>query len=75
MPFKNGRIDTLVLGCTHYPLLSGVIAEILPGVTQINSGAAAARRGEGQRHGEDVAPPLDKEIARRGRLCHHVHAE
>ncbi len=43
-PFKNGAIDTLVLGCTHYPLLAGLIGEILPGVTLINSGAAAAQR-------------------------------
>ena len=43
-PFKNGAIDTLVLGCTHYPLLAEVIGTILPGVTLINSGAAAAQR-------------------------------
>lgn len=43
-PFMGGMIDTLVLGCTHYPLLSGVIGELLPGVTLINSGAAAARQ-------------------------------
>jgi glutamate racemase len=36
------EIDTLVLGCTHYPLLSGLIAEILPGVTLIDSGEHAA---------------------------------
>lgn len=43
-PFKNGTVDTLVLGCTHYPLLAEVIGGILPGVTLINSGAAAAQR-------------------------------
>jgi len=33
-------IDTLVLGCTHYPLLSGVISKIMgPNVALINSGA------------------------------------
>lgn len=26
-PFTNGKIDTLVLGCTHYPLLKTVIGE------------------------------------------------
>jgi glutamate racemase len=25
-PFTGGRVDTLILGCTHYPLLRGVIA-------------------------------------------------
>ena len=36
------EIDTLVLGCTHYPLLSSMITEILPGVTLIDSGEHAA---------------------------------
>jgi len=37
-------IDTLILGCTHYPLLRGVISEILgPGVTLVDSGAETAR--------------------------------
>jgi glutamate racemase len=36
-------IDTLVLGCTHYPLLKGVIGATLgPGVTLIDSAEAAA---------------------------------
>ena len=37
-PFKQEAIDTLVLGCTHYPLLSQLISEILPGVSLIDSG-------------------------------------
>lgn len=41
LQFTEKDIDTLVLGCTHYPLLSGIIAEILPGVKLINSGEAA----------------------------------
>lgn len=39
----SGSIDTLILGCTHYPLLRGVIEEILPGVTLIDSGRETAR--------------------------------
>lgn len=39
---KNYDIDTLVLGCTHYPLLAEVIGEYMgDSVTLINSGAAA----------------------------------
>lgn len=34
--------DTLILGCTHYPLLAGVIAQALPGVRLIDSATAAA---------------------------------
>ncbi len=41
-PFKNTRDDTLVLGCTHYPLLSELISSILPGITLIDSGEHAA---------------------------------
>ncbi len=41
-PLKEKNIDTLVLGCTHYPLLSDVIADIMPGVNIISSSVAAA---------------------------------
>ncbi len=37
------EIDTLVLGCTHYPILSGVIQEVIGDeVTLIDSGVASA---------------------------------
>lgn len=40
-PFREAEVDTLVLGCTHYPLLWDAIAEYLgPQVTLISSGAA-----------------------------------
>jgi len=39
-PFKNSGIDTLVLGCTHYPLLRPLIQNVVgPKVTLIDSGA------------------------------------
>ncbi|MFL5272631.1 MAG: glutamate racemase, partial [Anaeromyxobacteraceae bacterium] len=41
-PLRAARIDTLVLGCTHYPLLAGAIAAELPGVTLVDSAAAVA---------------------------------
>ncbi len=34
--------DTLILGCTHYPLLADVIAEVLPGVRLVDSATATA---------------------------------
>ncbi len=37
-----GDVDTLILGCTHFPLLSDVIQKILPNVTLIDSGKATA---------------------------------
>ena len=43
-PIKQAGADTLVLGCTHYPLLQRVIAnEMGPQVTLVNSGAEGAR--------------------------------
>jgi glutamate racemase len=40
---REDGIDTLVLGCTHYPLLRKVIAETMgPGVTLVDSAEAAA---------------------------------
>ena len=42
-PLREKQIDTLVLGCTHYPLLKPVIAETIgAGVSLIDSGAATA---------------------------------
>jgi len=44
-PLKEWGCDTLVLGCTHYPLLWDVIAASMgPEVTLINSGQEAARQ-------------------------------
>lgn len=43
LPLRGLDMDTLVLGCTHFPLLEGIFAEKLPGVALINSGAAGAR--------------------------------
>jgi len=39
-----GRLDTVVLACTHFPLLHGEIAACLPGVVLIDSGEGIARR-------------------------------
>ena len=42
-PLKATGIDTLILGCTHYPLLTDVITDIMGAdVTLINTGAEAA---------------------------------
>ena len=40
---KTAGADTLILGCTHFPIISDIISDILPNVTLINSGAAAAK--------------------------------
>ncbi|MBP6510943.1 MAG: glutamate racemase [Candidatus Kapabacteria bacterium] len=41
-PLVANGIDTLVLGCTHYPLLGPVLSSILPGVELIDCGECAA---------------------------------
>lgn len=41
---KDAGVDTLVLGCTHYPLLKPLIAEVMgSGVTLVDSAAETAR--------------------------------
>ena len=39
-PLRIAGVDTVILGCTHYPLLRGVIEGVLPGVALVDSGAA-----------------------------------
>ena len=42
---KEGQIDTLVLGCTHYPLASGQLCALLgPDVQLVDNGEAVARQ-------------------------------
>jgi len=41
--FKEKKIDTLVLGCTHYPLLKKNIMKILPKVKVIDSAIEIAK--------------------------------
>ncbi|MBE6657979.1 MAG: glutamate racemase [Ruminococcaceae bacterium] len=41
-PILESGADTLILGCTHYPLLAPVISRVLPGVTLIDTGREAA---------------------------------
>ena len=41
-PLRAERVDVLVLGCTHYPLLKGAIGSALPGVALVDSAEAIA---------------------------------
>lgn len=38
--------DTIVLGCTHFPLVPTELQTVLPGITLVDSGAAIAQRVE-----------------------------
>lgn len=41
-PLLNENIDTLVLGCTHYPFITEQIKQIAPNLTLVDSATAAA---------------------------------
>jgi glutamate racemase len=45
-PLVEEGIDTLVLGCTHYPLIKGVIGELYPHLNLIDSADAVAKEVE-----------------------------
>lgn len=54
-PFKNAHVDTLILGCTHYPLLLRDIQRIMGRQVKIISSATAAAEAIGdyfKRHPE-----------------------
>jgi glutamate racemase len=43
-PIRAAEVDTLVLGCTHYPLLTGVISYVMgDGVTLVSSAEETAK--------------------------------
>ncbi|MBA3238727.1 MAG: glutamate racemase [Parachlamydiaceae bacterium] len=41
-PLKNQEIDTLILGCTHFPLLASLIQEELPNTTIVDPAVSCA---------------------------------
>ncbi|CAN5669807.1 glutamate racemase [soil metagenome] len=46
-PLHEMEVDVLVLGCTHYPLLTGLIREVMgPGVTLVDSAEETAAEVE-----------------------------
>jgi glutamate racemase len=75
--FRGGAVDALVLGCTHYPILSRVIQEAVgEGVKLIDSGEATAASVEElidrrnlRRKTDTATGKLFAERARARRLC------
>ncbi|AZT89884.1 glutamate racemase [Caldicellulosiruptor changbaiensis] len=59
--FKEKGIDTLVLGCTHYPFLQNVIKKILPEVTLINPALETAKQTYDVLKQNDMLNTLDDE--------------
>jgi glutamate racemase len=69
-PLQRAEIDTLVLGCTHYPLLAGLIGLVMgDGVTLVSSADETAKdvyRLLTQRNllrADDAAPPRHRFLA------------
>ena len=67
---KQSGIDSLVLGCTHYPILRGVIQSVIgPDVKLIDSGEAAARDVQSWLVDSELAHPSRENSAPERRLC------
>ena len=61
---RAARIDTLLLGCTHYPLLRGVISSVMgPDVTLIDSGAETAMLVSNELTASAMLSPKNKTAA------------
>lgn len=46
-PLRDAEVDTVILGCTHYPLIAPMLQRILGrGVTLVTSGTGVARSAE-----------------------------
>lgn len=62
-PFRKSGIDALILGCTHYPLLKGVIARVMgPRTAIVDSARAAALAAKAELEARGLLAP-----GRRGR--------
>ena len=47
VPLREQKIDTLILGCTHYPIISSIIRDVIGDEVQlIDTGAEAAREAD-----------------------------
>ena len=58
-PVRQASVDTLILGCTHYPLLTDVIGAFMgPTVTLLDSGAEVAEEVAGYLRAHDQRADL-----------------
>ncbi len=68
-PLKEQNVDTLILGCTHYPLLSGVISYVMgDGVVLVSSAEVTAQEVYAKLRDDDLlkksqAPSVHRFIA------------
>jgi glutamate racemase len=69
-PLQRAQVDTLVLGCTHYPLLAGLIGLVMgDGVTLVSSADETAKDAyrllteRGLLRPDEAAPPVHQFLA------------
>jgi glutamate racemase len=64
-PLVAEEIDSLILGCTHYPLMAGLIGDVVgPNIKLINSAEEIAAEVDSILSSKDLANPLDYEDPR-----------
>ena len=69
LPLRDQRIDTLILGCTHYPLLSDIISDVMgPGVTLVSAGEESAYELRRLLESRELLAPQD----RKGKTAFYV---
>ena len=57
-PLREARVDTVILGCTHYPLVRPMLQRMLgPQVALVTSGAALARQVAHALEARDLGSP------------------
>ncbi|HSD33725.1 MAG TPA: glutamate racemase [Gemmatimonadales bacterium] len=57
-PLEDRKVDVLVLGCTHYPLLKPLLSRVMgPHVTLIDSAAETARTVRRELEGHELLAP------------------
>jgi glutamate racemase len=61
-PLREARVDTVILGCTHYPLIQPLLQRLLgPQVVLVSSGTALARQVEHILSTRDLGNPRSGE--------------
>ena len=61
-PLREARVDTAILGCTHYPFVGALLQRLLgPQVTLITSGTAIARRVQHALSTRELSTPFSGE--------------
>jgi glutamate racemase len=61
-PLKDASVDTVILGCTHYPLVAPLLQRVLGrGVTLVTSGEGVARSVERALAGRELLNPRTDE--------------